>query len=200
MGNKQTKSSNSYKNASLTLDEEDLCYILCNSKYTREKIIEWHKSFMQTCPQGYLTKKIFKEMFKECHPNGNVDKLCNRLFDLFDENHNGQIEFWEFMIVISLAGETDIKKRLSLVFKLYDINQNGRIEKKELEVIIDCIYDFFGYDKTKDKPSKRAKEILSRLDKDLNGYLDENEFIDGCLSDPIMKGLFSGIFEKFFTD
>jgi Ca2+-binding EF-hand superfamily protein len=198
MGIKQTKNSTSHKNANLILSEEDLCYILCNSNYTREQIKEWHESFIITCPQGYLTRKTFVKMFKECHKYGKVDKLCNRLFDLFDGNHNGKIEFWEFMLIISLAGEIDFKKRLSLVFKLYDINQNGRIEKKELEIIISYIYDFFGYDKTKEKPSKRAKEILLRLDKDQNGYLDENEFIDGCLRDPIMNGLFSGFFEKFF--
>ena len=36
------------------LKEKDLCFLEANTKYNRDKIIQWHNAFLQDCPTGYL--------------------------------------------------------------------------------------------------------------------------------------------------
>ena len=35
------------------LKEKDLCFLEANTKYNREKIIQWHNAFLQDCPSGF---------------------------------------------------------------------------------------------------------------------------------------------------
>ena len=37
---------------------------------------------------------------------------------------------------------------------------------------------------------KQVDKIMSKFDKDLNGLLSEQEFVNGCLSDPEMLNFF----------
>lgn len=60
-----------------------------------------------------------------------------------------------------------------------------------MEKIIEAIYDLVGEEQRKgeNSPSQRVKTIMQKLDKDNNGYLNEQEFVDGCLSDPVLRSL-----------
>lgn len=74
---------------------------------------------------------------------------------------------------------------------MYDFDKNGKVDRKEMEKMIEAIYDLMGEDNRKGEnaPSARVKTIMSRLDTDNNGYLNESEFVDGCINDPVLRGL-----------
>lgn len=78
-----------------------------------------------------------------------------------------------------------------MAFKMYDMDKNGRVDKKEMEKIIEAIYDLLGEEhrKGENSPSERVKTIMNKLDKDQNGYLSEDEFVSGCLADPVLRSL-----------
>ena len=54
-----------------TLTENEIQLLLSNTTMSREQIIDFHRNFLQDCPNGCLTKKEFLKMFKQIHP---VDK------------------------------------------------------------------------------------------------------------------------------
>lgn len=60
-----------------------------------------------------------------------------------------------------------------------------------MEKIIEAIYDLVGEEQRKgeNSPSQRVKTIMQKLDKDNNGYLNEQEFVEGCLGDPVLRSL-----------
>jgi hypothetical protein len=60
-----------------------------------------------------------------------------------------------------------------------------------MEKIIEAIYDLLGEEHRKgdNSPSERVKVIMAKLDKDHNGYLSEDEFVHGCLEDPVLRSL-----------
>ena len=60
-----------------------------------------------------------------------------------------------------------------------------------MEKIIEAIYDLVGEEhrKGENSPSERVKKIMNKLDKDRDGYLNEKEFVNGCLEDPILRSL-----------
>lgn len=84
-----------------------------------------------------------------------------------------------------------MKQKLHLGFKLYDTNNNGSIDKKEMLKLIQAIYDLTGEQNRKDDndPKQRVDAIFNKMDRDHNGTIDEREFIDGCLSDPVLLRL-----------
>ena len=71
------------------------------------------------------------------------------------------------------------------------MDKNGRVDKKEMEKIIEAIYDLLGEEhrRGENSPPERVKTIMQKLDKDNNGYLSEDEFVDGCLADPVLRSL-----------
>ncbi len=74
---------------------------------------------------------------------------------------------------------------------MYDIDKNGKIDRKEMEKIIEAIYDLLGEENRKgdNSPTKRVHKIMAKLDKDNDGKLSPEEFIDGCLNDEILRHL-----------
>lgn len=100
-------------------------------------------------------------------------------------------DFSEFLIAISVTAQGDIRKKLEMAFKIYDIDRNGKIDNKEMEKIITAIYDLIGEENRsgENSPSERVKMILKKLDKDQNGFLTKDEFVEGCLEDSFLRSL-----------
>jgi Ca2+-binding EF-hand superfamily protein len=113
------------------------------------------------------------------------------VFKTFDTDSSGEIDFVEFLIAISVTSKGDIRDKLKMAFNMYDIDKNGKIDNKEMEKIIEAIYDLLGEENRKgeNSPHKRVQKIMTKLDKDNDGKLSPEEFIDGCLNDEILRQL-----------
>ena len=135
-----------------------------------------------------MDKKKFLQVYKEFFPTGKAETFANEVFKLFDTDHSGKIDFVEFLVAISTSSSGDLRKKLSMAFNLYDTNDNGRIDKKEMIKIITAIYDLYGEKNRKgdNDPKERADAIFRKMDTNYSNTLDEKEFVDGCLNDPIL--------------
>lgn len=161
-----------------------------------------------------MDKKKFIEAYQSFYPQGKADKFCGHVFKVFDVDQSGRIDFTEFLIAISVTSQGDAKKKLSMAFKMYDMDKNGKgnslltifhlidhlaisnrsfnkVDKKEMEKIIEAIYDLLGEEHRKgdNAPGERVKTIMHKLDRDQNGYLSEDEFVEGCLQDTVLRSL-----------
>lgn len=67
----------------------------------------------------------------------------------------------------------------------------GRIDKKEMEKMLVSIYDLMGETNRKgdNDPKARTEAIFRKMDRNYTSTLDEQEFIEGCLSDPVLMRL-----------
>ena len=54
--------------------------------------------------------------------------------------------------------------------------------------LVTAIYDLEGIKdrKGQNDPKVRTSEIFARMDKNFSNNLDRNEFIEGCMTDPIL--------------
>lgn len=50
------------------LKEKDLILLEANTKFNRDKIIQWHNAFLQDCPTGKLDKKTFVLLYQQLEP------------------------------------------------------------------------------------------------------------------------------------
>lgn len=125
------------------------------------------------CPKGELDKKQFINVFKEFYPQGKAEKFASQIFNVFDSDKSGKIDFIEYLIAISTTSSGNIRKKLQMGFKLYDTNGNGSIDRKEMHKLIEAIYDLTGEENRKgdNDPKQRVEAIFSKLDINQNGNI-----------------------------
>lgn len=188
MGN---KADTAKKIGDAILTEEKIASIMENTSFSREEIVKWHEGFIKDCPKGQLNKKKFLEVYKVFYPHGKADKFCSHVFKVFDTDNSGLIDFTELLVAISITAQGDAAKKLKIAFNMYDIDKNGFLDKKEMEQIIEAIYDLVDEEERKGQnaPKERVKMIMKVLDKDSNGVLSQEEFVEGCLKDKVLMDL-----------
>ena len=119
--------------------------------------------------------------------------FLSHVFKAFDLDGSGVIDFIEFLFAISIISQGNTKEKLLMSFNLFDIDKNGRIERKEMEKLIVAIYDLLGEEDRVGcrSPDEKVKEIMNKLDKDGNGSISADEFIEGCLTDERLRQFLS---------
>jgi len=218
------RSNKSSKFDSTILTEEEIRFLLSNTKLTREQINALHYNFLEECPSGKMTKKDFSKLFKKVHQSDNKkeksDKFCDYVFKVIDAENRGYISFKDFVLCLSLTSYGDFKQKCEFAFRLYDLDKDGKISKKEMTLVLESLYDLSGIvDRKGNKaPAKKVEEIINKLNKNntissassnnlvssknkTNDYITKDQFMDGCLNDKNIKNLFiDSIFAKATHD
>ena len=88
------------------------------------------------------------------------------------------------MIAISLSGQSDPVKKLHLVFNIFDKNNSKTLEISEVNSILN------GFKGIMDEKDSVEVNDLMNWDKDQNGSLNEDEFINLVMSKPVLKKYF----------
>jgi Ca2+-binding EF-hand superfamily protein len=112
------------------------------------------------CPEGRLDKKNFGKIYTQFFPFGDPGEFANYVFDVFDENKNGYIDFREFICALSATSRGTLEEKLKCrllfdvplldliastgAFQLYDINKDGLITYQEMLQIVQAIYKMTG--------------------------------------------------------
>ena len=68
------------------------------------------------------------------------------VFDAIDQNGNGEIDFLEYMVAMSLQTSGSLKDKLHWMFNLYDLDKSGSLEISEMIKIINSMYAYLGRD------------------------------------------------------
>jgi len=177
MGNKKSKMSS---DLTARLQEK--------TKFTEQELKQWHKGFMKDCPSGKLSKDEFSAIYRQFFPSGDPTAFAKYVFDVFDENKDGTIEFEEFIQALSVTSRGNLEEKLKWAFDLYDLDQDGYITRDEMLEIVKAIYAMVGnavqLPDDENTPQKRVERIFERMDTDHDGRLTMEEFMEGSKEDP----------------
>lgn len=143
---------------------------------------------MKDCPDGKLTLEGFTKIYKQFFPFGDPSKFASFVFNVFDENRDGYIEFHEFLTALSVTSRGSVQEKLKWAFKLYDLDNDGYITRQELLDIVDAIYKMVGsmvnLPEEENTPEKRVNKIFDIMDKNRDDKLTFDEFLEGSKKDP----------------
>lgn len=160
------------------------------TKFTAAEIKSWYSGFLKDCPSGQLSKAEFTAIYRQFFPSGDSGTFSNLVFNLFDANGDGTIEFEEFLTALSVTSRGNPEDKLEWAFKLYDLDGDGTISKPEMLKIVKAISTMTGQSDDQFKPAERVEKIFATMDEDGNGELTKAEFLEGARRDrSIMQAL-----------
>ena len=173
------------KQNSRFLSGEILEFLKAYTRFDEATIKEFHKSFMEDCPTGQLTRDKFIDLYKMITWAGNAEQYCEHVFRTFDIDQNGVIEFDEFLLAMHVTSAGTAEEKLTWAFRMYDVDGNGFIDPDEMLKVVQAIYGMLNEDGTEPiiAVDERARKIFCRMDKNGDGQLTEEEFLRGCLED-----------------
>ncbi|KAF1504039.1 Neuronal calcium sensor 1, partial [Eudyptula minor novaehollandiae] len=133
-----------------------------------------YKGFIKDCPSGQLDAAGFQKIYKQFFPFGDPTKFATFVFNVFDENKDGRIEFSEFIQALSVTSRGTLDEKLRC--------------KNEMLDIVDAIYQMVGntveLPEEENTPEKRVDRIFAMMDKNADGKLTLQEFQEGSKADP----------------
>ncbi|KAF2753641.1 EF-hand [Pseudovirgaria hyperparasitica] len=169
------------------LSQQELADLQKATHFDKKELQQWYKGFLKDCPSGMLTKEEFQKIYKQFFPFGDPSSFADYVFNVFDADKSGSIDFKEFICALSVTSRGKMEDKLDWAFQLYDIDGDGKISYDEMLAIVEAIYKMVGsmvkLPEDEDTPEKRVKKIFKMMDKDENGSLDMAEFKEGSKRD-----------------
>jgi neuronal calcium sensor 1 len=100
--------------------------------------------FLKDCPSGMLTKEEFQKIYRQFFPFGDPSSFADYVFNVFDSDKSGSIDFKEFICALSVTSRGKMEDKLDWAFQLYDIDGDGKISYDEMLAIVEAIYKMVG--------------------------------------------------------
>nr|XP_055186705.1 guanylyl cyclase-activating protein 1 [Nyctereutes procyonoides]XP_055186706.1 guanylyl cyclase-activating protein 1 [Nyctereutes procyonoides]XP_055186707.1 guanylyl cyclase-activating protein 1 [Nyctereutes procyonoides]XP_055186708.1 guanylyl cyclase-activating protein 1 [Nyctereutes procyonoides] len=147
---------------------------------------QWYKKFMTECPSGQLTLYEFRQFFGLKNLSPSASQYVEQMFETFDFNKDGYIDFMEYVAALSLVLKGKVEQKLRWYFKLYDVDGNGCIDRDELLTIIRAIRAINPCSDSTMSAEEFTNTVFSKIDVNGDGELSLEEFIEGVQKDQML--------------
>ena len=117
---------------------------------------------------GQISFDELKKGLEQMHSKKYTDEEIEDLFNALDVDHNGKIDYTEFISATLEEAEYLKQERLSEAFMNFDKNRSGKISKDELVTAL----------KANSCQEKEIEKFIKAVDKNGDGKIDYNEFVD----------------------
>ncbi|CAF1515227.1 unnamed protein product [Rotaria sp. Silwood1] len=99
----------------------EIAVLKATTKLSEKQVREMYEEFNQEAESGTgrMNKRQFSKFYK--HVTGFEDEngsLADKAFAVFDTNHNGSIDFSEFVLASTVGYKIDLDSQLELAFSL----------------------------------------------------------------------------------
>ncbi|XP_045150773.1 guanylyl cyclase-activating protein 1 isoform X2 [Echinops telfairi] len=147
---------------------------------------QWYKKFMTECPSGQLTLYEFRQLFGLTNLSPWSSQYVEQMFETFDFNKDGYIDFMEYVAALSLVLKGKVEQKLRWYFKLYDVDGNGCIDRDELLTIIRAIRAINPCSDSTMTAEEFTDLVFTKIDINGDGELSLEEFMEGVQKDRML--------------
>ena len=162
-----------------TLTDEEIQSLVESSGMEAEKVEEYFRQFLIDNKDGKMDKKEFTKYLHHAYPKKDIAKIANHIFNVFDKDDNGKIEFAEFAVVYHTMKGRSGKAKLKEIFRVFDANSDGFITSQEMRRLIKDMYAILKHDDPAVAAEKMiADSAFSEMDADGDGKITEQEFLN----------------------
>eukprot|EP01122_Echinamoeba_exundans_P006973 TRINITY_DN205_c0_g1_i1.p1 TRINITY_DN205_c0_g1~~TRINITY_DN205_c0_g1_i1.p1 ORF type:complete len:333 (+),score=73.95 TRINITY_DN205_c0_g1_i1:904-1902(+) len=146
-------------NSASTLSNSETRSLQTLTHFTREEIENLFIQFKTLSVGG----RIDMETFERClGPLGQVPNLLTkRLFSMFDQDSDGQIDFQELCCGLSVLLKGDNEEKIRYAFETYDLDSDGYISQEELASVVKA-YFYLSQMAVRDAMKQIDQEALDR--------------------------------------
>jgi Ca2+-binding EF-hand superfamily protein len=176
-----------------TLRKEELDKLNEQTHFDQKELSAMYKQFRKETPQGVISKTEFKEVMKQM---GVVDNfLQDLIFNVFDTNKDGTINFQEFVAALSVMTRGTPDEKLEFAFHMFDVHGAGVITKEDVTKVLDSFYKLVGplvtfSGKKYESHEQLVEEFFEQMDSNGTGRITIKEYKDGAMKNPdIIQGL-----------
>jgi len=159
------------------LSEEEINFISEQTGLQREKLLEKYKRFLRKHPSGKLDFSGMKTMLSESLPEADTSGLAEHVWRIYDTNLDGEIDFREFMLALSVMSKGTAEDNLRQIFRLFDVNSDGRLEREELSRVVFELRKVVGRMEEEDL----VQTAFNEMDANMDGSISLEEFVSACL-------------------
>lgn len=192
-----TSSSHDHSNEESSLHfgvrVEGIDELMSNTKFSREELQRMYRGFKNECPNGTVDKDTFKKIYAQFFPYGDSSLYANHVFNVFDQDRDGKVSFEDFVTGLSVSLYGSREEKMKWAFKLYDLNGDGWITREELATVVHSVHCMMGLDSMPSAGSEemsieeQVERLFVLMDKNQDGVISEEEFLDGCERDESIK-------------
>jgi Ca2+-binding EF-hand superfamily protein len=143
------------------LSQEQLAELQKSTHFDKKELQQWYKGFLKDCPSGMLTKEEFQKIYRQFFPFGDPSSFADYVFNVFDADKSGSIDFKEFICALSVTSRGKMEDKLDWAFQLYDIDGDGKITYDEMLKIVEAIYKMVPNEPYPSQPARRMSFILT---------------------------------------
>jgi len=173
------------------LTKRDIDYLSSHTSMTKEEIQARYDQFMLKHPDGKIPKEEFQSILQTCYSGCDIKKLDDYVYRMYDKNQDGFIDFKEFTIVLYMLSSGSAEEKLLQMFDIFDTHRTGYISQLEMTKLVREMFSCI--DSTERPPGSNpisfSKMIFNEMDKDRDGQISKQEFIQACLDDDSFSSL-----------
>lgn len=165
------------------------------TSFSYAEINDLYRQFKRDCPDQKMTVTQFRKLYRETFPNGNPDKFAELVFQSFDVEQRGYIDFRQFLITLSAQLKGSFEEKLDWLFGLYDSEHAEYITRDMLVEMITAIQNLhIGALPLEDQCSAEeiATHILKHAGVEQTGRLSRKDFIRAAMTSNTLAAILQG--------
>lgn len=112
-------------------------------------------------------------------PEKDAKEISDYIIKIYDTNHDGVVDFVEFMVVYLVMSKGSPDEILSTMFRVFDDDQNGKITIDEMRKLVESMYGMLVAENP-ELPDKRelARQMFREMDHNKDDVVTLEVYID----------------------
>ena len=115
-----------------SLNSENI-YLKTHFKLSDQQIEEYWTLFTDHSDNNkVITRFEFRNVYQMIYTSGDASDFADRVFDAFDTDKNGTVDFIEFAAGLTMMDSKMMEQQIAIAFHMYDEDGSNTLSKQEV--------------------------------------------------------------------